>query len=85
MLSIENLIELEADESCGHNCGGCDGRDYSASNELGLELINFRNMIVSGPHICKMGDHVHVKVSVIILHIGSKSPKEDKLTFSNTK
>ena len=64
-------------------CGCCgNGWDDSPGDELGLQLVYFRDAIVARPHVCKTGNEVHVEVGVVILDALSR--KQGLLCSSNT-
>lgn len=50
--------------TCGHSCGCGDGRNDLASNELGFELVHFRDLVVACTHVGQARNEVHVEVGV---------------------
>lgn len=67
MPASEDLVELEADEAGGHGGGGGNGRDDPPSDELGLQLVDFRDAVVSRAHVGEPSYKVHVVVCIVIL------------------
>lgn len=65
---LQDLVQLQADEPGGHGGGRGDGGDDAPGDELGLELVHLRDLVVARAHVGEARDEVHVEVGVVILY-----------------
>ena len=67
LVSLYELVLLEADEAGDERGRGGDGRDDAAGDKLGLVAVGGRDAVVLGAEVGGRHDEVHVKVGVVVL------------------
>lgn len=67
VLTVDDLVELEADKADSESGGGGNCRDNLASNELGLVAVRLGDLVVASTEVGRGGDEVDVVVGVVVL------------------